>query len=237
MVHTLPTMTDRQLADPEFFTSQLLAWFEEHGRDFPWRQTDDPYRILICEVLLRRSRSSTVSKIVEGFFERWPTPAALAAAETVDVMDVIRPLGLTKRAQQLIDLGRALDEASNFPDSIDALMELPGVGRYAAAATLGEPTVDGTSARVYRRYFGRLDASEHKTVDEDLWQLATTVLHPGADPRRNMNWAVLDLAAEVCRPAHPRCDVCPLASGCEWAIAAGRPGMRHTSMPSEPGGC
>ena len=222
-------MTDRQLADPEFFTSQLLAWFEEHGRDFPWRQTDDPYRILICEVLLRRSRSSTVSKIVEGFFERWPTPAALAAAETVDVMDVIRPLGLTKRAQQLIDLGRVLDEASSFPDSIDALMELPGVGRYAAAATLGRPTVDGTSARVYRRYFGWLDATEHKTVDDELWELANTVLPVDPDAVRNINWVVLDLAAEVCRPAHPRCVVCPLGSRCEWAIAAGRPDLRQTS--------
>ena len=230
-------MADRQLADPEFFTSQLLAWFEEHGRDFPWRQTDDPYRILICEVLLRRSRSTTVAKVTERFFDRWPTPAALGDAEVTEVADVIRPLGLTKRATQLVELGQALDEASRFPGSVEELTELPGVGRYAAASTLGEPTVDGTSARVYRRYFGWLDATEHKTVDEDLWQLTTTVLHPDADAIRDINWAVLDLAADVCRPVHPRCDACPLASGCEWAIAAGRPGTRHTSKPPEPGGC
>lgn len=218
MVPTLPAMTDRQPADPDFFTSKLLAWFKEHGRVFPWRQTDDRYRILICEVLLRRSRSSTVAKVAERFFERWPTPATLADAEVEDVTDVIRPLGLTKRAGQLIDLGQALDEASSFPDSINALTELPGVGRYAAAATLGEPTVDGTSARVYRRYFGWLDATEHKTVDDELWKLVDTALPHEATTVRRLNWAVLDLAAYLCAPARPMCDRCPLVERCRWAL-------------------
>ena len=207
-----------QMADADLFTSRLLDWFEEHGREFPWRKTDDPYRVLICEVLLRRSRSTTVAKVTEAFFNRWPTAGALADADVEDVTDVIRPLGLTKRAPQLIDLGQALDDASRLPDSIEALTELPGVGRYAAAATLGEPTVDGTSARVYRRYFGWLDTPEHKTVDDQLWELAGNVLPSDTDAVRKLNWAVLDLAAFICTPRRPRCDRCPLASRCRWAL-------------------
>lgn len=229
-------MTDRQLADADFFVSQLLAWFEEHGRDFPWRQTDDPYRLLTCEVLLRRSRSSTVAKVAERFFERWPTPATLADAEVEDVTDVIRPLGLTKRAGQLIDLGQALDEASSFPDSIDALTELPGVGRYAAAATLGEPTVDGTSARVYRRYFGWLDAPEHKTVDAELWTDVRSLQPASANTSRHINWAILDLAAAICAPTHPRCDRCPLEARCRWAWRATHQGGTTEAHPARTSG-
>jgi A/G-specific adenine glycosylase len=202
-------------ADPGHFTSQLLAWYEHNGRVFPWRQTDDPYRILICEVLLRRSRSTTVAKVTEPFFSRWPSPAALAEAEVHEVIEVIRPLGLTGRASQLIKLAQALSDREQFPDSVDELVALPGVGRYAAAATLGEPTIDGTSARVYRRYFGSLNSAEHKTVDRALWDLATDVVgsHPHA---RRVNWAVLDIAAGTCAPSRPRCSACPLQSSCVW---------------------
>jgi A/G-specific adenine glycosylase len=204
-------------SDPNHFTSQLLVWYEHNARGFPWRQTDDPYRILICEVLLRRSRSTTVAKVADPFFERWPSPAELAEADVDDVIQVIRPLGLTGRAEQLVKMAEALRDRQEFPSTVDELVSLPGVGRYAAAATLGEPTVDGTSARVYRRYFGQLDAPEHKSVDDALWGLATTVLPAARRAARRVNWAVLDLAASTCLPTHPHCQDCPLAPGCRWA--------------------
>ncbi len=211
-----------QQADPDFFASRLLDWFAEHGREFPWRATDDPYRILICEVLLRRSRSTTVAKVTDRFFERWPIPADLADADVDEVIEVIRPLGLTGRTSQLIALAQTLCDEPSFPSSVDELMSLPGVGLYAAAATLGMPTVDGTSARVYRRYFGRLSTPDHKTVDDELWELAGMVLPADTDAVRNINWAVLDLAASTCAPIRPRCDRCPLASRCAWAVAPER---------------
>ncbi len=206
-------------ADPDHFTSQLLAWYADHGRDFPWRQTSDPYRILICEVLLRRSRSTTVAKVTDPFFARWPSAAELATAEVDEVITVIRPLGLTGRASQLVELGQALTDREQFAESVDDLVALPGVGRYAAAATLGEPTVDGTSARVYRRYSGQLDAPQHKTVDDALWKTAEDLLPAAPEARRMVNWAVLDLAASTCLPAQPRCDACPIAPGCYWSTA------------------
>lgn len=222
MRRTLQTM-HQEHADPEAFTIRLLGWFEQHGREFPWRQTDNPYRVLICEVLLRRSRSTTVAKVTDPFFERWPDPRALAQADADEVIEVIRPLGLTSRAGQLIALAQALSNGTAFPSSVDQLVALPGVGRYSAAATLGEPTVDGTSARVYRRYFGQLDAQEHKTVDDELWELAADVLPADADVSRVVNWAVLDLAASTCLPAQPRCHLCPLASDCRWRNVDNQP--------------
>jgi A/G-specific adenine glycosylase len=209
-------------SDPDQFTSQLLSWYEHNAREFPWRQTDDPYRILICEVLLRRSRSTTVAKVAVPFFERWPSPVELAEVDVDDVIDVIRPLGLTGRAKQLVKMAEALRDRQEFPSTVDELVSLPGVGRYAATATLGEPTVDGTSARVYRRYFGQLDAPEHKSVDDALWATADDVLPSAAHATRLMNWAVLDLAASTCLPTQPRCDACPIAPGCHWSTAVAR---------------
>lgn len=206
----------RSLADPEAFANRLLAWFDEHGREMPWRRTADPYELLICEVLLRRSRGTTVAKVTDAFFDRWPTPSHLAAAEVEEVVSVIRPLGLTNRAAQLVALGRRLAELGQLPDGVDELCQLPGVGRYTAAATLGRPAVDGTSARVYRRFFGELSSEEHKTVDGDLWQVVETVVRGGNDEVRRLNWAVLDLAASTCLPSHPRCGECPLLDSCVW---------------------
>jgi A/G-specific adenine glycosylase len=212
-------------ADPDHFTSQLLAWYTDNGREFPWRQTDDPYRILICEVLLRRSRSTTVAKVAGPFFERWPSAAELAEADVDEVVEVIRPLGLTSRAGQLVQLAQALRDRSDFPGSVAELVALPGVGRYAAAATLGEPAVDGTSARVYRRYFGQLDAAHHRTVDDDLWDLVGAARPTTSDASRLVNWAVLDLAAAKCLPLRPRCETCPLALDCYWSTAGAADGQ------------
>lgn len=220
-------MTD-QLADPEVFAERLLEWFEEHGRDLPWRRSEDPYEILICEVLLRRSRGTTVAKVTDEFFDRWPTAAALGDAGVDEVVDVIRPLGLTNRASQLVALGRRLAELGQLPDEVEDLCDLPGVGRYTAAATLGRPAVDGTSARVYRRYLGELDAVEHKTVDHKLWEVVEDVAPSMTEPdARRLNWAVLDLAASICLPAQPRCGGCPLGSTCTW-------GAGRDSRPAPP---
>jgi A/G-specific adenine glycosylase len=212
------------LSHPELFANQLLAWFEANGRDLPWRSSEDPYQLLICEVLLRRSRGTTVARVTDEFFRRWPSPAALSRAEVDEVAEVIRPLGLISRARQLVALAQELADLHTFPGTVKALCELPGVGRYAAAATLGAPAVDGTSARVYRRYFGQLDAEQHKTVDEELWDLVHRVLPSEAPTVRRLNWAILDLAATVCAPACPRCSACPLSANCSWSAAEANAG-------------
>lgn len=209
--------------DALWFSESILTWFEAHGRELPWRRTEDLYVILISEVLLRRSRSTTVAKVLEDFLARWPDTATLAAADPASVAEVIRPLGLTSRSVQLVALADRLHSAEALPRTAAELRELPGVGRYVAAATLGLPTVDGTSARVYRRFYGLIDHRPDKTVDDELWSHVIVNAPEDASRSRKLNWAVLDLAAQVCLPSRPTCSTCPLRARCFIANSSLRP--------------
>jgi A/G-specific adenine glycosylase len=200
----------------------LLRWGRANYRAFPWRETDDPFRVLVAEVLLQRSRGITVAKVYGRLFARWPDAEHLARARVTSIEDVIRPLGLVRRAVTLRELARAVVQRGHVPDSLEELMALPGVGRYAAGATLAvafgrrTPVVDGVTARVYRRYFA-LDAEQPAADDAELWSVVADVT-PKVNVRQ-WNWAVLDLAATVCLPKIPRCSVCPLRSTCSVARA------------------
>jgi A/G-specific adenine glycosylase len=194
---------------------------------FPWRETDDPFRILVAEVLLQRSRGTTVAVVYDRLFTRWPTAGALSRARVDSIASVIRPLGLVRRAATLKSLARTIVEHGSVPRSMDDLLALPGVGRYAASATLAvafekpAPVVDGVTARVYRRFFG-VESTEPAVSDAQLWELVAEVT-----PRqrvREWNWAVLDLAASVCLPKVPRCEDCPLRLSCAWSMRVGRVG-------------
>jgi A/G-specific adenine glycosylase len=203
--------------DPIRFRRALARWGAQNRRSFPWRETDDPFRILVAEVLLQRSRGVTVAKVYEHLFARWPDAEHLARARVDSIAAVIRPLGLTSRAAKLKDLAGAVVDLGAVPDSLDGLLALPGVGPYAAGATLAvafnkhSAVVDGVTARVYRRYFG-LVTDLPAVGDKELWALVTNV-----SPKRSIkgwNWAVLDLAATVCLPKVPRCSACPLQADC-----------------------
>jgi A/G-specific adenine glycosylase len=204
------------------FTTQLSEWAENNRRSFPWRETADPFRILVAEVLLQRSRGKTVATVYEELFRRWADAPALSRARVATIASVIRPLGLVKRAQSLKVLATEVVHLGAVPESLEGLLALPGVGRYAASATLAvafdehAPVVDGVSARVYRRYFG-LDSGGPASTDAELWDLVERVT-PRTDVRE-WNWAVLDLAALVCLPKVPRCSECPLAQNCAWSQA------------------
>ena len=209
--------------DVRWFRRRLLAWGRENRRSFPWRETDDPWRVLVAEVLLQRSRGKTVAKVYEELFRRWPDALALSRAREASIAAVIRPLGLIRRAGTLRAMAKEVVRLGQVPATLDGLLALPGVGRYAANATLvvafgkRAPVVDGVTARVYRRFLG-LESELPASNDEDLWAAAGE-----ASPTsrvREWNWAVLDLAAEVCLPARPRCPACPLMERCRFSIAA-----------------
>jgi A/G-specific adenine glycosylase len=206
------------------FRSRLLRWGKEHRRSFPWRETDEPFRILVAEVLLQRSRGKTVATVYDRLFTRWPTAEALSRARVDSIGSVIRPLGLVRRAATLKSLAMTIVEHGSVPRSMDELLDLPGVGRYAASATLAvafeqrAPVVDGVSARVYRRYFG-LSAVVPAVSDGQLWEVVSKATPPRRT--RDWNWAVLDLAASVCLPKVPRCEECPLRTLCAWSLGVG----------------
>jgi A/G-specific adenine glycosylase len=176
--------------------------------------------VLVAEVLLQRSRGRTVAKVYEELFRRWPDAAALSRAREASIASVIRPLGLVRRASSLRAMAREVVLLKGVPNDSDGLLALPGVGRYAANATLvvgfgkRAPVVDGVTARVYRRYLG-LPSDLPATADPELWKAVDEVTPRGTS--RDWNWAVLDLASEVCLPARPRCGVCPLVERCAYA--------------------
>jgi len=179
--------------------------------------------VLVAEVLLQRSRGKTVANVYDELFRRWSDAAALSRAREATIASVIRPLGLVRRAGTLRAMAKEITRLGGVPGDLVALEALPGVGRYAANATLvvafekRAPVVDGVSARVYRRYLG-LPSDLPATSDRSLWEEVAR-----ATPReasREWNWAVLDLAAEVCLPARPRCSECPLAVRCAFAARA-----------------
>jgi A/G-specific adenine glycosylase len=170
--------------------AELLVWFREHGRDLPWRRTRDPYAILVSEVMLQQTQVDRVIPRWLGWLDRWPTPAALAAASPADAIREWQGLGYNRRA---VSLHRAavVVASSGWPDD---LTELPGVGPYTAAAirnqAYGEPVlpVDTNVARIQER-------TGHAFGPEALQ-------------------ALFDLGATVCLARVPQCGACPLADGC-----------------------
>jgi A/G-specific adenine glycosylase len=204
------------------FGRDLSAWGRRHRRSFPWRRTRDSFRVLLAEVLLQRSRGTTVAAVYAQLVDRWPTPSLLADANHDQVRELIRPLGLTNRASTLVALARRVTELGGVPETVEGLVGLPGVGPYAANATaavafgIRAPVVDGVTARVYRRYFG-LSSERPPSADKELWDVVAQVTPD--DQVREWNWAVLDLAATICLPKVPRCPACPLQSHCAWSQA------------------
>jgi A/G-specific adenine glycosylase len=206
--------------DVPWFRRRLLAWGRKNRRSFPWRETDDPWHVLVAEVLLQRSRGKTVAKVYEELFRRWPDAAALSRAREAAIASVINPLGLVRRASTLRAMAREVEQRGGVPADPEGLLALSGVGRYAANATLvvafgkRAPVVDGVTARVYRRYLG-LSSELPATADAELWERVDQATPRGST--RDWNWAVLDLAAEVCVPARPHCGACPLVERCAYA--------------------
>ena len=204
------------------FTQALQRWGRANRRSFPWRETRDPFRILVAEVLLQRSRGKTVAMVYEELFDRWPDAEALTNARVSSIRSVIRPLGLVKRAATLKALAGAVIERGGVPKTLEGLLALPGVGLYASSATLAvafgrrQGVVDGVTARVYRRYFG-LAGEGPASTDSKLWDLVESVT-PSRGVR-GWNWSVLDLAATLCLPGRPRCNECPLQADCRWAAS------------------
>jgi len=216
------------------FIFPLLAWGNENQRSFPWRREQNPFRVLVAEVLLQRSRSTTVEKVYEDLFSKWDSPRSLAKAPLSELENVIRPLGLIGRARSLQALAAQVEKVGVVPSDPNELMTLPGVGRYAATATAvaafdsKEAVVDSVSARVYRRYFG-LPESLAPSLDKDLWRAVGALSSEGHF--RELNWAALDLAAAICLPKVPRCTECPLRPGCVRGNALSAPAARVSSQP------
>ena len=197
------------------YSHDLLHWYATSGRhELPWRRTRDPWLVLVSELMLQQTQVARVVPKYLAFVERFPTPAACAAAPVGEVVKAWAGLGYNRRAVSLHRAATAVAETGRFPDTLEGLLALPGIGPYTARAVLAfafeHPVcpLDVNTARPLARAYG---------IDT---QADADALVPADDAWR-WNEALMDIGAVVCTRRDPTCDTCPLKSACQWRKLGG----------------
>lgn len=204
----------------------LLAWYDAHARELPWRGIEDPYRTWVSETMLQQTRVETVLGYYARFLERFPTVEALAQSPEEDVLKLWEGLGYYSRARNLHrGAKQVMDEfGGEIPSAVEALRKISGVGPYTAGAIasiafgIPVPAVDGNVIRVVSRLTGIRENVGVPSVRRRLDDVAASLVDP--DRPGDFNQAVMDLGATVCVPGTPSCDRCPINMHCD-AFAAG----------------
>ena len=209
------------------FASILLDWFQENGRDLPWRQTRDPYAIWLSEIILQQTQVKQGWEYWERFMRRWPNVEALAAATEDEVLREWQGLGYYSRARNLHYAARQIVEMGSFPNTIEGIKQLKGVGDYTAAAigsiafNLPAAVVDGNVYRVLSRYFGidtPINTTEGKklfaTLAQELLPADKSLTSHSSPLTSEYNQAIMDFGAIHCTPQSPKCEACPLLESC-----------------------
>jgi A/G-specific adenine glycosylase len=218
------------------FSSRVLEWFDSHGRiDLPWQQDLNSYRVWISEIMLQQTQVATVIPYYERFMASFPTVIDLAAAPLDDVLHHWSGLGYYARARNLHKTAIILRDRHDgeMPLEIEAVLELPGIGRSTAGAILAlsneqrHPILDGNVKRVLARYHAVDGWPGKTTVANKLWEIAER--HTPGKRVGDYTQAIMDLGATLCTRTRPRCEACPVSSGCA-ALKLGRqadyPGKR-----------
>lgn len=225
--------------DAPWFQHQVLDWYDLHGRKtLPWQQQKTPYRVWISEIMLQQTQVATVIPYFERFMARFPDVAALAAADQDEILHLWTGLGYYARARNLHKAARQLvaEHQGAFPETVDAVAELPGIGRSTAGAILSlsrgvhAPILDGNVKRVLARFFA-LEGWTGSTANlKQLWHWSEQLT-----PQQRVsdfNQVMMDLGAMVCVRSRPKCDACPLQSKC-LAYQQGRTAELPASKPKK----
>ena len=208
--HSLPVL---------LFQRQLEVWGKTHRRVFPWRLTNDPYHILVAELMLRRTQARQVSAIYQQFIALFPDVRSLAVAEPEHVAQTLFSLGLSWRVPAFQSVARVLlnEYAGHVPAQYHTLLTLPGVGDYVASAICcfafeqALPLIDTNTVRVVGRLF-EIPTHTESRRRAAIRRLLSDLLDKQAP--LDYNYALLDLAATICIPAYPQCEQCPLIHVC-----------------------
>lgn len=201
------------------FRRSLLTWYRQQGRDLPWRRTRDPYAILVSEFMLQQTQVAAVIPFYNEWMRRFPDFAALAAASEQEVLHAWQGLGYYTRARNLRATAIAImgKHGGKFPRSLEAIQDLPGIGRYTAGAVAtfafdqSLPIVEANIARLLARLFNLQTPIDTSAGREQLWSHAAELLPPRAAGVYNS--ALMDLGALVCG-IRPKCDLCPVKIFC-----------------------
>ena len=207
------------------FSTEILRWFRENGRDLPWRETRDPYAIWLSEIILQQTRIAQGWEYWERFMQNYPTVGDLAAASEDDVLKLWQGLGYYSRARNLHTAAKQIVALGDFPNTLEGIKSLKGVGDYTAAAIgsfafdIPAAVVDGNVYRVLSRYFG-IDTPINSTQGKKEFAALAQSLLPASDAA-SYNQGMMDFGAIQCTPQSPKCLLCPLAETCE-ALRCGR---------------
>lgn len=221
------------------FANTIISWFRENGRALPWRETRDPYAIWLSEIILQQTRIAQGWEYWERFMAQYPTVEELAAAHEDEVLKLWQGLGYYSRARNLHTAAKQIVALGHFPDTLEGIKQLKGVGDYTAAAIgsfafdIPAAVVDGNVYRVLARYFG-IDTPINSTQGKKVFAaLAQSLLpsskasdslssfSPASDFQSSLslvaayNQAMMDFGAIQCTPQSPKCLLCPLAETCE----------------------
>ena len=207
------------------FANTIISWFQENGRALPWRETKDPYAIWLSEIILQQTRIAQGWEYWERFMAQYPKVEDLAAASEDDVLRLWQGLGYYSRARNLHAAAKQIVALGKFPDTLENIKALKGVGDYTAAAigsfafNIPAAVVDGNVYRVLSRYFG-IDTPINSTQGKKEFAALAQSLIPASDAAA-YNQGMMDFGAIQCTPQSPKCLLCPLAETCV-ALREGR---------------
>lgn len=207
------------------FANTIISWFQENGRALPWRETKDPYAIWLSEIILQQTRIAQGWEYWERFMAQYPKVEDLAAASEDEVLRLWQGLGYYSRARNLHAAAKQIVALGKFPDTLEDIKALKGVGDYTAAAIgsfafdIPAAVVDGNVYRVLSRYFG-IDTPINSTQGKKEFAALAQSLIPASDAAA-YNQGMMDFGAIQCTPQSPKCLLCPLAETCV-ALREGR---------------
>ena len=205
------------------FSYTLIAWHKKNALKFPWRETNDSYKILLAELLLRKTTRGQVNAIYNKLLEKYLQPEILASANIAELEKIIEPLGMQKkRSVLLVKIAEYIKNKHNgkVPKDLSKLTKIPGVGPYTANAVLclaynrNLPLVDTNTIRVIERVFQIKSKKARARTDPKVWAFVLSLIPKGK--AREFNLALLDFAKLVCAPKSPKCSTCPIVSVCMY---------------------
>jgi A/G-specific adenine glycosylase len=205
------------------FRRRIISWYSKNGRLYPWRKEKDPFKVLVAEMMLRRTKADQVVPVYEKFCREFPDVETLARANQDALEKILHPLGLKWRVPAFPMMAREVVEKyhSRIPDNREQLISLPGVGEYVAGAVLSiaygknEWLVDSNIVRIFKRYFG-IKTSKEGRRDKHVIEMAKIYVS-GKEPGR-ATMGILDITALICKPGKPECERCPLRIHCHYVL-------------------
>ncbi len=204
---------------PAAFQKTILTWFDSHGRkDLPWQQNITPYRVWLSEIMLQQTQVTTVIPYFNAFIEKFPTLDSLATTQIDEVLPYWSGLGYYARARNLHKTAQFIHQQQRFPDTLEELMALSGIGQSTAGAILSiafnksHAILDGNVKRVLTRYKGIVGWTGSSEINKQLWAVSTELTPK--ERCADYTQAMMDLGATVCTRSKPACDSCPLTVHC-----------------------